>query len=38
MANTCIPGDVTELMVSVNGAQKGMLDARRSVSYLSGKL
>jgi len=27
MANTCIPGDVTELRVSVNGAQKGMLDA-----------
>jgi hypothetical protein len=25
MANTCIPGDVTGLMVSVNGAQKGML-------------
>jgi len=25
MANTCIPGDVTELRVSVNGAQKGML-------------
>jgi len=24
MANTCIPGDVTELRVSVNGAQKGM--------------
>jgi len=27
MANTCIPGDVTELRVSVNGAQKGILDA-----------
>ena len=27
MANTCIPGDISELMVSVNGAQKGMLDA-----------
>ena len=26
MATTCIPGDVTELRVSVNGAQKGMLD------------
>jgi len=25
MANTCIPGDVTELRVSVNGQQKGML-------------
>ena len=25
MANTCIPGDITELRVSVNGAQKGML-------------
>ena len=25
MANTCIAGDVTELRVSVNGAQKGML-------------
>jgi len=24
MANTCIPGDVTGLRVSVNGAQKGM--------------
>ena len=23
MANTCIPGDVTELRVTVNGAQKG---------------
>jgi len=27
MANTCIPGDVTELRVSVNGQQRGMLDA-----------
>jgi len=27
MANTCIPGDITGLMVSVNGAQKGMPDA-----------
>jgi hypothetical protein len=27
MANTCITGDITELRVSVNGAQKGMLDA-----------
>jgi hypothetical protein len=27
MANTCIPGDVTELRVSVNGQQKGMPDA-----------
>jgi hypothetical protein len=25
MANTCISGDVTELRVSVNGQQKGML-------------
>jgi uncharacterized membrane protein len=25
MANTCIPGDITGLRVSVNGAQKGML-------------
>ena len=32
MANTCIPGDVTELRVSVNGAQKGMLDARPGAS------
>jgi hypothetical protein len=38
MANTCIPGDVTELGVAVNGAQKGMPGARRTVSYLSGKL
>jgi len=27
MANTCIAGDVTALTVSVNGAQKGTLDA-----------
>jgi len=27
MATTCIPGDITELRVSVNGAQKGMLYA-----------
>jgi hypothetical protein len=27
MANTCITGDITALRVSVNGAQKGMLDA-----------
>ena len=26
MANTCIPGDVTELRVSVNGVEMGMLD------------
>jgi hypothetical protein len=32
MANTCIPGDVTELRVSVNGAQKGMLDASPGAS------
>jgi hypothetical protein len=32
MANTCIPGDVTELRVSVNGAQKGMLEARPGAS------
>jgi hypothetical protein len=32
MANTCIAGDVTELRVSVNGAQKGMLDARPGAS------
>ena len=32
MANTCIPGDVTELKVSVNGAQKGMLDASPGAS------
>jgi hypothetical protein len=27
LANTCITGDITGLRVSVNGAQKGMLDA-----------
>ena len=32
MANTCIPGDVTELRVSVNGALKGMLDASPGAS------
>jgi hypothetical protein len=32
MANTCIPGDITELRVSVNGAQKGMLDASPGAS------
>jgi len=32
MANTCIPGEVTELRVSVNGAQKGMLDASPGAS------
>ena len=32
MANTCIPGDVTGLRVSVNGAQKGMLDASPGAS------
>jgi|WetSurMetagenome_2_1015567.scaffolds.fasta_scaffold48858_2 hypothetical protein len=32
MANTCIPGDVTELRVSVNGAQKGMLDTSPGAS------
>ena len=32
MANTCIPGDVTELRVSVNGQQKGMHDARPGAS------
>jgi hypothetical protein len=32
MANTCIPGDVTELRVSVNGAEKGMPDARMGAS------
>jgi len=31
-ANTCIAGDITELMVSVNGAQKGMLDASPGAS------
>ena len=32
MVNTCITGDVTELRVSVNGAQKGMLDASPGAS------
>jgi hypothetical protein len=32
MANTCISGDVTELRVSVNGVQKGMLDASPGAS------
>ena len=32
MANTCISGDVTELRVSVNGAQKGMLDTSPGAS------
>jgi hypothetical protein len=32
MANTCIPGDITGLRVSVNGQQKGMLDARPGAS------
>jgi hypothetical protein len=32
MANTCIPGDITELRVSVNGVQKGMLDASPGAS------
>jgi len=32
MANTCITGDITELRVSVNGAQKGMLDASPGAS------
>jgi hypothetical protein len=32
MANTCIPGDVTELRVSVNGRQKGMLEASPGAS------
>ena len=32
MANTCIMGDVTELRVSVNGAQKGMPDASPGAS------
>jgi hypothetical protein len=32
MANTCIPGDITELRVSVNGAQKGTLEASPGVS------
>ena len=32
MANTCIPEDVTGLMVSVYGAQKGMLNASPGAS------
>ena len=32
MATTCITGDVTELRVSVNGAQKGTLDASPGAS------
>jgi hypothetical protein len=32
MATTCITGDVTGLRVSVNGAQKGMLDASPGAS------
>jgi len=32
MANTCIPGDITEIRVSVNGNQKGMLDASPGAS------
>jgi hypothetical protein len=32
MANTCSTGDITELRVSVNGAQKGMLDASPGAS------
>jgi len=32
MANTCIPGDITELRVSVNGAQKGMPGASPGAS------
>jgi hypothetical protein len=32
MSNTCIPGDITELRVSVNGAQKGMPDASPGAS------
>ena len=32
MANTCIPGDITELRVSVNGQQKGMLDVSPGAS------
>jgi hypothetical protein len=32
MVNTCIPGDVTELRVSVNGAQKGMPGASPGAS------
>ena len=32
MANTCIPGDITKLRVSVNGAQKGMPGASPGAS------
>jgi hypothetical protein len=32
MATTCIPGDVTEIGVAVNGAQKGMPDASPGAS------
>jgi len=32
MANTCSTGDITELSVSVNGAQKGMLAAKPGAS------
>ena len=32
MATTCITGDITELRVSVNGAQKGTLDASPGAS------
>jgi hypothetical protein len=32
MANTCIPGDIAELRVSVNEAQKGMLYASPGAS------
>jgi hypothetical protein len=32
MANTCIPGDITGLRVSVNGQQKGMPDASPGAS------
>jgi hypothetical protein len=31
MAIPAFPGDVTGLMVSVNGVQKGILDARCSI-------
>jgi hypothetical protein len=32
MATTCITGDITEIRVSVNGQQKGMLDASPGAS------
>ena len=32
MAIICIQGDITELRVSVNGAQKGMLDSSPDAS------